>query len=76
MELIDENNYHCFCGYKIKEKELKEHLKNCKQYQKESPISFQFNAIPLELLEKDKLIGIRCEMLTYQRMFQDEILRS
>lgn len=67
MQNFLETSFACFCGKYISEKELGLHIRNCSNYKSESEISKLLSNIKFPSMPIDTLIGIRSEIINYQR---------
>ena len=68
MQNFLETSFSCFCGKYISENELGLHVKNCSTYKSESEISKLLSNIKFITMPIDTLIGIRSEIMNYQRI--------
>lgn len=73
---LEETTFRCFCNQKVIEADMFNHMKNCKQFSKESPLAKIFFELKLSQLQVSDLIGIKCEFLGYHKQFIEEIGKS
>ena len=76
---IQDSYFFCFCGQKIKitpEEDLSKHIKNCKNYSNDSPISKIFFNINLGKLNLPQLIALKLEYMNYIDVLSNEMEKS
>lgn len=78
MELIPRNKFKCFCGKNFdyeQEENLANHIENCVDYKRSSPLGEVFYKIPLQNLEIGQLLALRSEYLKYALAVKEELAK-
>lgn len=78
LELAPRNKFKCFCGKNLdfeQEENLANHIENCPEYKRSSPLGEVFYKIPLSNLEIGQLLALRSEYLKYALAVNEQLAK-